>query len=397
MSRVIAAFTQFFGDAGDPLENGFLGFYVAGTTSTPKATYADKDLTVANSNPVELDAAGRCPDVFGVGSYRIILYERNPVTGLPGTQIQVFDPVSFGTLLTYWDEAGSAFVPGASGYDLGSTTNLIGDLYQQDSAKHYFGSDQDASIYHDGSNFYLLSDTGQFILGTTDTNDIQIKTNDTVRWRFLSTGHFRPGTANTYTLGTASVPLSNIYIGDGQRLYFGDDQDVSIYHDGSNFYQYNVTGVFILGTTTASGIQFRTDSTTRWAIYANGHLIPATNNSFDIGSSSYRVKTIYAVNALDTSDERYKINVEPCFAGLEFINKLQPKAFVLTEDPDKRKRFGLIAQEVEKVMANFPGIHYDTKEDRYDLDYKQFIPPLIVAIKEQQIQIEELRECLTLH
>jgi hypothetical protein len=378
MSRIIAAFTQFFDDAGDPLENGFLGFYVAGTTSTPKATYADKDQTIPNSNPVELDAAGRCPSVFGVGLYRVILYERNPVTGLPGTQIQVFDPVSYASTvsLNYWGEQGTAFVPGVSGYDLGSTTNLIGDLYQQDSAKHYFGDSQDAYIYHDGVNLYIRSESGNISL-RSDVGGFNFYTNGAFRWYINTSGHFYPATDTIYDIGLPAYNLRNIYQGDGGKHYFGDDQDAYITFDGAILFIANGSGI--------------------WGIGSTGNLLPNTNNTHDIGSSSYRVKTIYAVNALDTSDERYKTNIEPCFTGLEFINKLQPKAFVLTEDPDKRRRFGLIAQEVEKVMANFPGIHYDTKEDRYDLDYKQFIPPLIIAIKEQQTQIEELRECLMLH
>jgi hypothetical protein len=93
MARVIAAFSQFFDDAGDPLENGWLKFLVSQTNNTDKDTYYDSDLTILNTNPVQLDAAGRCPDIFGTGAYRIVSYENNPVTNQPGTQVQVFDPV----------------------------------------------------------------------------------------------------------------------------------------------------------------------------------------------------------------------------------------------------------------------------------------------------------------
>jgi len=49
---------QFFDINGDPLSSGKLYFFDAGTTN-PKTTYADKDLTVPNPNPIELDGAGR--------------------------------------------------------------------------------------------------------------------------------------------------------------------------------------------------------------------------------------------------------------------------------------------------------------------------------------------------
>ena len=91
MSRIIPAFMQFFDDNGDPLVNGWLRFTVSGTNNTDKATYADNDETIANTNPVQLDGAGRCPNVFGTGSYNVRSYTNTG--GAPGVQIQQFDPV----------------------------------------------------------------------------------------------------------------------------------------------------------------------------------------------------------------------------------------------------------------------------------------------------------------
>ncbi|TAK81828.1 MAG: hypothetical protein EPO09_21820 [Aquabacterium sp.] len=52
---------QFFDDDGDPLAGGFIYTYTAGT-STPVATYFASDLLPGseNTNPIELDSAGRC-------------------------------------------------------------------------------------------------------------------------------------------------------------------------------------------------------------------------------------------------------------------------------------------------------------------------------------------------
>lgn len=52
-------FFQFFSDAGAPLAGGFLYTFVTGT-DTPATTYQNRALTVEHSNPIELDAAGRC-------------------------------------------------------------------------------------------------------------------------------------------------------------------------------------------------------------------------------------------------------------------------------------------------------------------------------------------------
>lgn len=62
------------------LRQGSVQFYEIGTT-TPKNTWSDKNLTVLNANPLNLDASGRFPDdVFLDGDYTIKLTD-----GLSGT------------------------------------------------------------------------------------------------------------------------------------------------------------------------------------------------------------------------------------------------------------------------------------------------------------------------
>lgn len=56
---------------------GSLTFTLTGTT-TPQATYSDKALTIANTNPVILDAYGRPEtDIWGTGIYRVVLKDSN--------------------------------------------------------------------------------------------------------------------------------------------------------------------------------------------------------------------------------------------------------------------------------------------------------------------------------
>ncbi|MCK5444128.1 MAG: hypothetical protein KAI73_00815, partial [Rhodospirillaceae bacterium] len=50
---------QFLDDNGDPFALGTLSFFDAAAHATPLDTHSDKELTVANANPVVLDAAGR--------------------------------------------------------------------------------------------------------------------------------------------------------------------------------------------------------------------------------------------------------------------------------------------------------------------------------------------------
>jgi len=85
MARFGSIGKQYFDDAGDPLISGKLYFYESGTT-TPKNTFADASLTIANANPVILTAAGRQPNIFFGGSAKVIL------TKSDNTQIEVRDP-----------------------------------------------------------------------------------------------------------------------------------------------------------------------------------------------------------------------------------------------------------------------------------------------------------------
>ena len=93
MSRIIDAFTQFFDGAGKPLANGWLNFYESGTVSTDKDTYSDSTLTTPNANPLQLDAEGRCPDVFGEGVYKVVLSTNDPLLSAPSVVVDTFDPV----------------------------------------------------------------------------------------------------------------------------------------------------------------------------------------------------------------------------------------------------------------------------------------------------------------
>jgi len=77
---------QYLDDNAEVLANGFVYTYDAGT-STPKATYQDYQLATANTNPVQLDAAGRARIWYGDGLYKVV------VTDSQGTQIYSEDYV----------------------------------------------------------------------------------------------------------------------------------------------------------------------------------------------------------------------------------------------------------------------------------------------------------------
>lgn len=79
----------FFDNNGLPLSAGCVFFYIPGTNS-PKATYQNSGQTVANTNPVLLDSAGRAI-IYGTGTYRQVVNATGPNGTSPcapaGTQL----------------------------------------------------------------------------------------------------------------------------------------------------------------------------------------------------------------------------------------------------------------------------------------------------------------------
>ena len=86
MARLINPTPQYFDGSGLVVSDGKLFFFVAGTNA-PLDTFADSELSIPNTNPVLLDGAGRCPNIFFSGNARLILEDSL------GTQIFERDPV----------------------------------------------------------------------------------------------------------------------------------------------------------------------------------------------------------------------------------------------------------------------------------------------------------------
>lgn len=87
----------FFDNNGLPLSSGCVFFYVPGTT-TPKATYQNSAQTIANTNPVQLDAAGRAI-IYGTGTYRQVVDATGPNSSSPCSPpgVQIWDQLTAST------------------------------------------------------------------------------------------------------------------------------------------------------------------------------------------------------------------------------------------------------------------------------------------------------------
>ena len=153
----------------------------------------------------------------------------------------------------------------------------------------------------------------------------------------------------------------------------------------------SVSGVTLAidGGAARSGLQFNSSGVDpRY----NGAL---ANNAVNLGQSSYRFKdgyfagTVNAANFNTTSDATLKTNVETLTGSLDAVKALRGVSFDWIESGNSE--VGVIAQEVEAVV---PNVVSTDDQGIKSVKYGNIVAVLIEAIKEQQEQIDALKEQL---
>jgi hypothetical protein len=142
-------------------------------------------------------------------------------------------------------------------------------------------------------------------------------------------------------------------------------------------------------------------------IYRTSRSFIPFSSSISLGNSTYRWKEVWAVNgSIQTSDERFKKNIQEVKYGLETVMKLHPVMYEWKDETmGKSVNIGFLAQEVKKILPEVV-VHQtiserekrepkewgaDAQSDNYGMKYAEIIPVLTKAIQEQQLLIEELR------
>ena len=106
-----------------------------------------------------------------------------------------------------------------------------------------------------------------------------------------------------------------------------------------------------------------------------------------------------AIDWIATSDCRLKTNIQPISNALSMVTQLCGVCYEMCDDEKHENRVGLVAQEVEKVIPEVVSIGEPSEDDekygiedvKYGLKYDKLTAVLVEAIKEQQEQIEELK------
>jgi hypothetical protein len=155
------------------------------------------------------------------------------------------------------------------------------------------------------------------------------------------------------------------------------------------------TNTGIYRTTTADAMYFAAGGAWKMGVTTTGvtintHLLPATNNSFNIGSGSLLWNTIYATNGtINTSDINLKKNIKDLSYGVDDILKINPISFNWKDETTGTdKKLGFSAQELQKII---PEVIRESEDGILGVYYSDLIPVAFNAIKEQQSQIDELK------
>ena len=157
-----------------------------------------------------------------------------------------------------------------------------------------------------------------------------------------------------------------------------------------------------------------TTDTIRFADILQPCLYPATHWYAALGKADKRYSSLYVDHAYITqyttypSDARVKENVKDIENGLDKILELHPISYDIKESfydsiPDKegkqyamehggKNRIGFISQEVQQIMPEL--VSEEPQSGLLGINTIDMIPYLVQAIKEQQKEIEDLKELL---
>ena len=113
------------------------------------------------------------------------------------------------------------------------------------------------------------------------------------------------------------------------------------------------------------------------------------DNRYTKPNTTVTFTTVNAGTFNTTSDERAKEGITPITGALDKVQQLGGYSFTLKQTDEKSS--GVIAQEVQKVM---PELVQEDAEGLLSVQYGNMVGLLIEAIKEQQTQIDELKEKL---
>ncbi len=143
--------------------------------------------------------------------------------------------------------------------------------------------------------------------------------------------------------------------------------------------QHNLLG----STVTNSATEFSTDNTA--FVIGNG---ANTDNRSDALTVLFDGTTTIAGDLSINSDARLKANIISLGSTLAKVLQIDGKSYTMKKDDNQKQKIGVLAQDIEKVFPELVSESNGVKS----VNYQGLVPVLINALKEQQTEIDELKE-----
>jgi len=176
----------------------------------------------------------------------------------------------------------------------------------------------------------------------------------------------------------------------------GSNNQIAVYADGDTPGSKN--HIYSMGIGGYDKIKISGTTTTAHVWIANGLNVGDLTNT----AADNEIRATGNITAYFGSDKRLKENIKPLENAIDKIKSIRGVEFDWTDEDIERRGgedgyfvqkhdVGVIAQEIEEVL---PEVVRDRDDGFKAVQYEKMVPLLIQAIKEQQNQIDELKDKL---
>ena len=287
---------------------------------------------------------------------------------------------------------------------VGADTDLYGSSFVTYYTMNPANSGGIEYCYEIGSVVHLFNDTArflgivQFASPTYFANVIYMANQSVIGWQTSSGGSpvqlISFDSSNVLNIGSSSYDTRI-----GGMLTLKNNKALRALDTDSNLVQimyFSTSNNLVIGNGVSSDKAVVLCRTTR----------PNKTDSYDLGSSTYKWRTVYATGGVNTSDRRLKKNITALSdIHSEIFDKLKPVQYEFIDILD-RIRYGLIAQDVEASIVELGigaddlglvqhdySIDPDTGElnDTYGISYNDLIPMLIHEVQKLKQEIKTLK------
>lgn len=335
----------------------------------------------------------------GINNTANIAFKTHTGVGDPSAQISAIDDGNYSSHLAI-----STKVPGADANALSERMriNSAGNIDITNNLGIGTAGIDQCRLYIDGGTISndLDSDLGSVIFVEASRNQfLEMNIQNTSAGLDASADIVATNDSGTDSTGYIDMGInsSGYRSNTGSGRILNGPHKAYLYSTGRELYIGNATDKMpIIFFTNNSGYETTEDArgTERMRLNATGEL----QLGFTSDQGAYKLQVngdvliddLWYDQATQTSDRRLKTNISSLNYGLNEVLKLKPVTYNWKKTPDINKQVGLIAQEVRQVIPEI--VKGDESKENIGMDYIALVPVLINAIKEQQKQIDELKQ-----